>query len=144
MRKVSLLVALSVLGTLVFASAALASFGTTVGGRPAQIPEYQVTKDGMLVIGGDVMTPCRELLQGRERILKTTAPTEQAGVRRAFQKEAAICTAKGFPPSQPIAKVRSEQRLPDTGGPPLLPAFAATTLATLGLAGLLLVRSHNS
>lgn len=40
MRKILLLAALSMLGTLTFAPAALASFGTTVGGNPPKIPEY--------------------------------------------------------------------------------------------------------
>lgn len=143
MRKVSLLVALSILGTLAFASTALAAFGTTVGGHPPPIPEYQVTRDGMLVIGGDVLIPCHDVVSSADPGSNPGTAAEQRSFERMIQERAKICKEASFPPAEPTTKVRSKQRLPDTGGPSFLPAFAAT-LATLGLAGLLLARSRDS
>lgn len=128
----------------------LASFGTTLGGNTTPIPKYRVTKDSMLVLGGDVSLPCRDVnsLGGDPSLPKDTPPAERAKIEKQWQeelrKEVAIRTVNGFPPSKPIAKVNKEQRLPDTAGQSLLPVVAATMLVALGLTGLLLVRSRNS
>ena len=143
MRKIFLLALLSMLGTLAFAPAALAAFGNTVGGKPSPIPEYQVTKDGMLMIGGDVLIPCHDVVLSADPGPNPGTAAEQRSFERMIQERAKICKEASFPPAGQTTKTKMDQRLPDTAGQSLLPVVAAMTLVALGLAGLLL-RSRNS
>ena len=135
MRKILLLALLSMLGTLTFAPAALAAFGTTVGGNPPKIPEYRVTKDGMLVIGGDVLIPCHDVVLSADPGPNPGTAAEQRSFERMIQERAKICNEAGFPPAGHTTKTKIDQRLPDTGGSSLLSAFAPSTLETLASFG---------
>ncbi len=80
-------------------------------------PEYQVTEDGTLIIGGDVLVRCAEV--GLDDYpLGADDPVVRAQIERSLRESARACRAAGFP----TAADDSLGALPETGGaPPLLP-----------------------
>ena len=116
--------------------------GNLVGPRP---PEYEVTEDGTLVIGGDVLVPCSDVgspadpseLRGATQQAK--AQMEQARRENIRACEAAgFGTAAGTPPGGAPTQVASASALPETGGSGA-PVAALAPLALL-VGGLLAFR----
>lgn len=135
MKKLLLLAALCMLVALALASVASAS---STEDAPPPPPKYEVTKDGLIRISGDVLAECRGIVQGYQ-ISPTEDPATRAEAERKLQEYVAACRAAGFPPAGGTATAQTDRRLPDTGGPAVT-LFAAAMLAGLGLGGLLLAR----
>ncbi len=66
---------------------------------------YEVFKNGMFVIGGDVVGDCNSLLEDARSVGTVGSPE--------IARQVEVCTKAGFPP-------RGSASLPDTGGPPFL------------------------
>ena len=84
--------------TMVTASATAESdMAILAGGKPP--PEYQVKKDGTLVIGGDVLVSCTDLLKSS---WEGQSPTSEARrqMRQASKEQIRVCTKAGFPPDK--------------------------------------------
>ena len=62
--------------------------------------EYVVTKDGNLIIGGDVQVRCKEVLA-----FSTQVPSGNREIRKQLEQDqreqAELCTKAGFPPDEP-------------------------------------------
>ena len=78
------------------AQASVASGGIIAGGPP--VPEYEVQKNGTLVIGGDVLVSCRDVGSW------SGPPSATRAVKRQIHKEqleqTKVCTKAGFPPNK--------------------------------------------
>ena len=87
--------------------------GNLVAPRP---PEYQVTEDGTLIVGGDVLVRCAEVGLGDDPP-GADDPAIRAQIERSLREAAQACQAAGFA----TATDDSLEALPETGGaPPLL------------------------
>ena len=66
-------------------------------------PEYQVLKDGTLIIEGDMLVRCADLLQFRRNYWEGLNPTPEARrqMRQAHNEQVRVCTRAGFPPDKP-------------------------------------------
>ena len=87
--------------TMTTASATAASdVAILAGGKPP--PEYQVMKDGTLIIEGDMLVRCADLLQFRRNYFEGLNPTPEARrqVRHDRKEQIAVCTKAGFPPDK--------------------------------------------
>ena len=88
--------------TMTTASATAASdVAILAGGKPP--PEYQVMKDGTLIIEGDMLVRCADLLQFRRNYFEGLNPTPEARrqMRQAHNEQVRVCTRAGFPPDKP-------------------------------------------
>ncbi len=84
--------------TMTTASATAASdMAILAGGKPP--PEYQVKKDGTLVIGGDVLVSCTDLLKSSWEGQSPT-PEARRQMRQANKEQVRVCTKAGFPPDK--------------------------------------------
>jgi hypothetical protein len=80
------------------ATAAESDIGILAGGEPP--PEYQVKKDGTLIIGGDVVVRCADLLKVAPQVGNPT-PKARRQMRQRHKEHIAVCTRAGFPPEKP-------------------------------------------
>ena len=85
-------------------------------------PKYQVTEEGTLIIEGDVLIGCQD-------IIKTYTRDPRVYLDESERKYVEACKKAGFPPSD---------TLPQTGGVP----FVLVPVALLVGGGLLSVQSH--
>ena len=105
--------------------------GNLAAPRP---PEYQVTEDGGLIIGGDIRGDCAAI--GRADPTERFAdPSARVQMERADNEAARACEAAGF---STAADGVSSSALPETGGAPPLPLAGLLLLA--GVVGLVALR----
>ena len=78
------------------AFASVASGGHLSGGPP--IPEYEVQKNGTLVIGGDVLVKCRDV--GSWAGPPSATRSAKLQIRKEQQEQVKACTKAGFPPDE--------------------------------------------
>ena len=125
-KLLTLLIAMATLPT--FASSALAqSEGDVfVPGEPAP-PLLEVTEDGTLIYGGDVVIACEEVGSGIVVPGADSSPATRARLERTNMRAIAMCTEAGFPPSG-----TEDAALPDTGAISLT-GLAAASLLTSGV-----------
>ena len=85
---------------LTMTTASESEIGILAGGKPP--PEYQVLKDGTLIIEGDMLVRCADLLQFRRNYFEGLNPTPEARrqVRQQRKELIAVCTKAGFPPDK--------------------------------------------
>ena len=76
------------------ATMAEGDIGILAGGTPP--PEYEVQKDGTLIIGGDVLVSCEDVGSWEAPPSATRAARRQ--MRESQQEEIKVCTKAGFPP----------------------------------------------
>lgn len=113
---------------------------------------YEVTEDGALIYGGDVVYQCEALVSlGAPAKPGDEDVTEDGAVVEPLTREAVeLCAEAGFlpagavleAPASPVASAGPDGALPETGGPSLpvpLLAAAAALLAT-GLLALRVIR----
>ena len=122
-RKVAILLVVSLVALLSFASLAIAQEEPILTSpKDAREGEgYEVFKDGTFTIGGDVVGDCSVVLQ--EVQATGTAPSPE------ILRQVEVCTKAGFPP-------RGSASLPDTGGAPVLPVALALLLGICALGSL--------
>lgn len=102
--------------------------GNLVAPRP---PEYQVTEDGTLIVGGDVFVRCAEV--GLDDYPPgADDPVVRAQIDRSLRESARACESVGFP----TAVDNSLGALPETGGAPPLLSIGLLLLAGGGLVAL--------
>lgn len=65
----------------------------------ASPPKYQVKKNGTLIIGGDVLVRCADLLKSDPQVGNPT-PEAQRQMRQARKEHVRVCTKAGFPPDR--------------------------------------------
>ena len=82
---------------------------------------YEVFKDGMFVIGGDVVGDCNLLFQEVRQTDRAPSPE--------LLRQAEVCKKAGFPPP-------GSDALPDTGGPAFSIVAAALLLCICALGSL--------
>ena len=113
---------------------------------------YEVTDDGALIYGGDVVYQCEALVSlGAPAKPGDEDVTEDGAAVEPLTREAVeLCAEAGFPPAgavleapaSPVASAGPDGALPETGGPslpvPLLAAVAA--LLAAGLFALRVIR----
>ena len=65
-------------------------------------PKYQVEKDGTLIIEGDMLVRCADVLQFRRNYFEGLNPTPEARrqVRHDRKELIMVCTKAGFPPDE--------------------------------------------
>lgn len=141
MRRIFVLLGTGLLMSMMFLPTATAQEargqGTGAIAAPAEGPppsEYQVTKNGTLIVGGDVFLDCGSV--GSDDIPPTATPSARAEINQTIQEQAAICQASGFPTPEVGF---TQARLPDTGGPPTL-VWSALLIAS-GILTLAMVRN---
>ena len=78
------------------ATAIAGDMGSVAGGPT--IPEYEVQKNGKLVIGGDVLVRCREVGSWEAPPSATRAAKRQ--ILEEQRKQTEVCTKAGFPPDE--------------------------------------------
>ena len=78
-------------------TASESEMGILAGGKPP--PEYQVKKDGTLIIGGDVLVSCTDLLKSSWEGQSPT-PEARRQMRQANKEQVRVCTKAGFPPDK--------------------------------------------
>ena len=89
------------------AGAEASSQAILAGGKPP--PEYQVMKDGTLIIGGDVLVSCGDLLNFDKQEGDIT-PKVRRQLRQARKEQIAVCTKAGFPPDKtPQSSLKDHQ-----------------------------------
>ena len=99
--------------------------GNLVGPRP---PEYQVTEDGTLIVGGDVLVKCVEV--GLDDYPPgADDPAVRVQIERSPRESARACRAAGFA----TATEDSLEALPETGGAPPLLLAGLLFLGSIGL-----------
>lgn len=101
--------------------------GNLVAPRP---PEYQVTEDGKLIIGGDVEMSCADVGIVDETIDRATPPV-RAEDKGARNEAIRLCRTAGFDTATDV----SPATLPETGGAPPLPLAGLLLLASGALIG---------
>ena len=90
----------------------------------------EVTKDGMLIYGGDVVYECATVGSGIVMPADNSSPETRAELERTNKRAVELCTEAGFPPAG-----TEGDALPETGGYPPM-AWAVLTVA----AGFVLMR----
>jgi hypothetical protein len=65
----------------------------------ASPPNYEVKKDGTLIIGGDVLVSCADLLKSSWEGQSPT-PEARRQMRQASKEQVRVCTKAGFPPNK--------------------------------------------
>jgi hypothetical protein len=90
----------------------------------------EVTKDGKLIYGGDVVYECAIVGSGIVMPAENSSPETRAELERTNERAIELCTEAGFPPAG-----TQGDTLPETGGSSPI-AWAALALA----ASLVLVR----
>jgi hypothetical protein len=65
----------------------------------ANPPKYQVKNNGTLIIGGDVLVRCADLLKSDPQAGNPT-PEAQKQMRQARKDHVRVCTKAGFPPDK--------------------------------------------
>ena len=83
--------------TMITAKGEASDLGILAGGKPP--PKYQVKKDGTLVIGGDVLVRCADLLKSSWEGQSPT-PEARRQMRQASKEQVRVCTKAGFPPDK--------------------------------------------
>ena len=65
-------------------------------------PKHQVEKDGTLIIEGDMLVRCADLLPFRRNYWDGQSPTPEARrqMRQAHNERVRVCTKAGFPPDK--------------------------------------------
>jgi hypothetical protein len=66
----------------------------------ANPPKYRVNNDGTLIIGGDVVVRCADLLKYDFRAA-SAAPKVRRQIAQARKEQVRACTKAGFPPDAP-------------------------------------------
>lgn len=85
----------TIMATEDMAATAMASEAGHVAGGP-RIPEYEVQKNGTLVIGGDVLVRCRDV--GGWTGPESASRSVKRQIRKEQQEQIKTCTKAGFPP----------------------------------------------
>ena len=104
--------------------------GDLVAPRP---PEYQVTEDGILIIGGDVLMDCSAVGIVDETLDRAT-PAVRAQEEEARNEAIRSCRVAGFSTAADVSSVA----LPETGGTP--PPLLTGLLLLAGAVGLVALR----
>ena len=70
--------------------------------EPTPMPEPTMTNDGTLIIEGDMLVRCADLLQFRRNYWEGQSPTPEARrqMRQAHNEQVRVCTKAGFPPDK--------------------------------------------
>ncbi len=84
----------------------------------------EVTEDGKLIYGGDVVYDCGSVGAGIVMPAENSSPETRAELERTNERAIDLCTEAGFPPAGTV-----NDTLPDTGGASL-EAIAAVGFAT--------------
>ena len=63
-------------------------------------PKYQVKNDGTLIIEGDMVVRCADLLKSDGQFPSAT-PEVRRQMRQANKEHVRVCTKAGFPPDKP-------------------------------------------
>ncbi len=84
----------------------------------------EVTKDGKLIYGGDVVYKCESVGSGIVIPAENSSPETRAELERTNERAIDLCTEAGFSPAG-----TGDDALPDTGGT-FLAAFVAVGVAT--------------
>lgn len=84
----------------------------------------EVTEDGKLIYGGDVVYECASVGSGIVMPAENSSPETRAELERTNERAIRLCTEAGFPPAG-----AGDDALPDTGGASLA-AFAVLGVAT--------------
>ena len=71
----------------------------------------EVTNDGKLIYGGDVVYECESVGSGIVIPAENSSPETRAGLERTNERAIGLCTEAGFPPAG-----TGDDALPDTGG----------------------------
>lgn len=71
--------------------------GSIARGAPLP-PEYQVTENGKLIIGGDVIVRCVDI--AKEEAPPSATKEAKRQDKRAQREQVKICTKAGFPPDK--------------------------------------------
>ncbi len=84
----------------------------------------EVTEDGKLIYGGDVVYECESVGSGIVMPAENSSPETRVELERTNERAIELCTEAGFPPAG-----TGNDALPDTGGASLA-AFAAIGVVT--------------
>jgi hypothetical protein len=99
------------------AMAQAANPGSTIGSP------LEVTEDGKLIYGGDVVYECASVGSGIVMPAENSSPETRAELERTNERAIELCTEAGFPPAG-----TEGDALPETGGHPPI-AWAALAAA---------------
>lgn len=137
-------VCLTAILLVMVATAATPSFAQLAGDVPPP-PEYQVTDDGTLIIGGDVLADCSQV-GIPDPTLREAAPAVQAEEEEVRNEAVQACRASGFAtaadtPTSTSAStsahgspaLNADGLLPKTGGLVLPIVLGSATLVAVGV-----------
>jgi hypothetical protein len=108
--------------------------GWTAGNGPDRQPggatglPLEVTKDGKLIYGGDVVYECASVGSGIVMPAENSSPETRAELERTNERAIELCTDAGFPPAG-----TEGDALPETGGYPPIAWAALAAAASLVL-----------
>jgi hypothetical protein len=100
---------------------------TTNPGGATGLP-LEVTKDGKLIYGGDVVYECASVGSGIVMPAENSSPETRAELERTNERAIELCTDAGFPPAG-----TEGDALPETGGYPPIAWAALAAAASLVL-----------